>query len=51
MGAQRRGSPPNKPLKLTAESGGQPALAGGQSSPGWVAHGKLDAGRSLAASR
>jgi hypothetical protein len=40
-----------KPLKLTAERAGATIRGGGQGSPGWVAHGKLDVGRSLAAIR
>ena len=43
--------PPNKPLKLTAERVGETIRGGGQGSPGWVAHGKLHVGRSLAARR
>jgi hypothetical protein len=46
-----RGAPPNKPLKLTAESVGATIRGVGQGSPGWGAHGKLHAGRSLAAIR
>ena len=41
----------NKPLKLTAEQFGQSIRCVGQGSPGWVARGKLHAGRSLAAIR
>jgi translation elongation factor EF-1alpha len=41
----------NKPLKLTIEQLAQPIRGVGQASPGWVAHGKLNAGRSLAANR
>jgi hypothetical protein len=40
-----------KPLKLTAEQPGATIRGVGQGSPGWVAHGKLHAGRSLAAIR
>jgi hypothetical protein len=40
-----------KPLKLTTERCGQSILGVGQGSPGWVAHDKLHAGRSLAAIR
>ena len=40
-----------KPLKLTAERVGATICGAGQGSPGWVAHGKLHAGRSLAAIR
>ena len=42
---------PNKPLKLTAERVSATILGRGQGSPGWVAHGKLHVGRSLAAIR
>ena len=42
---------PNNPLKLTAEQVSENDLCGGQASPGWVAHGKLNVGRSLAAIR
>ena len=45
------GRPSNKPLKLTAERVGATIRGAGQGSPGWVAHGKLHAGRSLAARR
>jgi hypothetical protein len=42
---------PNKPLKLTAERVGAMVRGGDQGSPGRFAHGKLHAGRSLAAIR
>ena len=47
----RGGYGANKPLKLTAEQPGASIRGVGQGSPGWVAHGKLHAGRSLAAIR
>ena len=40
-----------KPLKLPDERVGAMIRGGGQGSPGWVAHGKLNADRSLAARR
>jgi len=40
-----------KPLKLTAERVGATVRRADQGSPGRLAHGKLDAGRSLAAIR
>jgi hypothetical protein len=46
-----QGELPTKPSKLPAEPGAATKLRGVQASPRWLAHGKLNVGRSLAAIR